>query len=311
MSPVKEASAAGTPAAGETTAWITRIATWAAPTTVVTALLFFFGYVYTSAYYDYFGIDSSTLGFDTREVLVKGESPLFLPAGVVAFVALVLALLFHMASRFIRQGRDGARMVRRAGWATTVAALVLLVFGFLAGLQVIRPGSLGTPLMIGGALLLIVLARILIRRSSGGGHALSGERAAMGIAVAITALCMFWAATSYASDRGSAQAKMVGRNLYTRPAVILDTTERLHLDLSACADPNSRACRKSEWNGLRETALPDAGQQDRFRYRYHGLRLLAQSGDRMFLLPDHWTWEHGDLLILPMDANVRVALHPG
>ncbi|MGW3039709.1 hypothetical protein ACWC9T_06560 [Kitasatospora sp. NPDC001159] len=95
------------------------------------------------------------------------------------------------------------------------------------------------------------------------------------------------------------------------PAVILDTVERLHLDLSACADPKSTACRKSEWAGLTETTLPDAGPQDRFRYRYRGLRLLAQSGDRMFLLPNYWTWEHGDLLVLPMDADVRVALHPG
>ncbi|MFH9352766.1 hypothetical protein [Kitasatospora sp. NPDC017646] len=29
------------------------------------------------------------------------------------------------------------------------------------------------------------------------------------------------------------------------------------------------------------------------------------------LLTGNWTWEHGSLLILPMDANVRAALHPG
>ncbi|MFD8705313.1 hypothetical protein ACFV1W_22315 [Kitasatospora sp. NPDC059648] len=299
------------PPVAPTSAWLAQAATWIAPTSLVTALLFFFGYVHTSAYYGYFGVDSSTLGFATREVLVDSETALYLPAGIAAFGALAAALVFYAAGRLIRRGPAGARAVRRACRVVTVLALVLLAFGFLAGFQVIRAGDLGTPLMIGGALLLVVLARLLVRRSSGTGVPPPGERAAMGIGVAIIALCAFWAAEVYADDAGTAHAKRVAKRLFDRPAVILDTAERLHLDLSACAHPDTEACRESEWSGVWETALPDVGQQDRFRYRYRGLRLLAQADDRMFLLPRNWTWEHGNLLILPMNADVRVALHPG
>jgi len=31
----------------------------------------------------------------------------------------------------------------------------------------------------------------------------------------------------------------------------------------------------------------------------------------MFVVADSWTWNDGTVMITPVDANVRVAFHPG
>ncbi|MET8543293.1 hypothetical protein ABZW03_21985 [Kitasatospora sp. NPDC004799] len=185
--------------------------------------------------------------------------------------------------------------MRRACLAVTALVLPLLVLGLLAGFEVFDAGPTGTPLLIGGALLLGVLARMMYVRGTGAPYPLTGERTALGTTVAIIVLCSFWAVGGYAQQKGTADAEQLARHLYLRPAIVLDTSERLHLG----------------WSGVRETVLPDVEQGARFRYRYEGLRLLAHAGGRMFLVPRDWTWETGNGLIVPFDATVRVAFHPG
>ena len=58
---------------------------------------------------------------------------------------------------------------------------------------------------------------------------------------------------------------------------MLDTPERLYL-----RDGDHQGDRPRAGQG----AEPEEGQT--FRYRYYGLRLLVQAGDRMFLVPERW-----------------------
>ena len=60
--------------------------------------------------------------------------------------------------------------------------------------------------------------------------------------------------------------------------------------------------------GVPETALP-AAADDEFKYRYRGLRLLVAAGDRLFLVPAHWTHE-GRTLVIPYDDKIRLQLDP-
>ncbi|MFF2542777.1 hypothetical protein ACFVUY_09440 [Kitasatospora sp. NPDC058063] len=235
------------------------------------------------------------IGFATQDVLLRSSPALYVPAGVALCGALVGALGYHVATRAAEGGTVGARTVRRACSAVAVLVVPLLLLGFLAGFEVFDAGPMGTPLLIGGGLLLAVLARLLYVRGTGAPYPLTGERAALGISVAIAVLCAFWAVGGYAQQKGTADAEQLARHLYRRPAVVLDTPERLHLG----------------WSGVRETALPGVEPGERFRYRYEGLRLLAHSGGRMFLIPHTWTWETGNGLIVPFDETVRVAFHPG
>ncbi len=172
---------------------------------------------------------------------------------------------------------------------------MLLVLGLLAGFEVIDAGPMGTPLLLGGGLLLAVLARLMYVRGAGAAFPVAGERAALGISVAIVALCAYWAVGGYAQEKGTADAVRLSHSLHLRPAVLLDTADRLALG----------------WPGVRETPLTDVEGGTRFRYRYQGMRLLAQAGGRMFLIPRQWTWETGNVLVLPVGADVRVAFHAG
>ncbi|MFF4338333.1 hypothetical protein ACFY00_00165 [Kitasatospora sp. NPDC001540] len=240
-------------------------------------------------------MDSATIGFSGQDLLLRSSAALYLPAGVLLCGALVVAGAYHLATRTVRSGAEGRRAVRRACRVVALLAVPLVVLGFLAGFEVIDAGPTGTPLLLGGALLLVVLARLLAVRTTGAAYPLTGERAALGISVALIVLCSFWTVGGFAHQKGHRDAEWLARNLALRPAVVLDTTERLYL----------------QWAGVDERALPDAGAGQKFRYRYRGLRLLAQANDRMFLIPRDWTWKEGNVLILPVDANVRIAFHPG
>ena len=214
---------------------------------------------------------------------------------MVLCIALVGVLAAYLVSAASRTGPATARRVRRGCLALMLLALPVFVLGVLAGCRVLDAGPMGTPLLLGGALLLFVYARVLSVKSTGARYPFARERAAVAVLAALIALCSFWAVGAYAHHKGRTDARMLAGNLTLRPAVVVDTTERLYL----------------QWPGVDERALPGADTGQRFRYRYRGLRLLAQSANRMFLIPDRWTWNDGNVLILPMDANTRVAFHPG
>ncbi|MGW3227179.1 hypothetical protein [Kitasatospora sp. NPDC001095] len=218
-----------------------------------------------------------------------------MPVGVALSGVLVAALAFPLVSGAARRGADASRVLRRVCVTAVLPVVALLALGLAAGFEVIDAGPMGTPLLIGGGLLFALLARLLYVRGTGAPFPAAGERVALGVTVAILALCAYWAVGSYAQQKGAADAEALSHNLQVRPAVLLDTSEPLALD----------------WPGVRETPLPDAGAGSHFHYRYEGLRLLAQSDNRMFLIPRRWLWETGNVLVLPVDAGVRVAFHAG
>ena len=59
-----------------------------APTTLVTALAFYFGWVLTNSRASYFGIDASALGYSTQDYLLRSADALFVPLGSVFVLAL-------------------------------------------------------------------------------------------------------------------------------------------------------------------------------------------------------------------------------
>ena len=91
---------------------------------------------------------------------------------------------------------------------------------------------------------------------------------------------------------GAGRAYQDGLVFKEKPDVVLDVRERLQ-----AVPPGV-----TEINIGRDN---DTG----FRYRYRNLRLLIESGGRLFLIPAHWTRE-GRTIVLPYDSNVRIQLVP-
>lgn len=124
-------------------------------------------------------------------------------------------------------------------------------------------------------------------RMSSAGLVLAGRVATAVLLVA----GLFWMANGFAALYGKGRAEDDVRALPRRPEVVLDTTDPL--DFPA---------------GVTETQLPaDAGD---FRYRYRGLRLLVESGGRLFLVPAVWDQDLSRAVVVEYGESVRLQLIP-
>ena len=89
-----------------------------APATLITALLYYFGWTATHASAAYLGIDESLLSFSTQDYLLRSVNPVFWPLAVGLIVA-ALALHGHIrVMRYIRHPEPRVRIVWIIGGTT-------------------------------------------------------------------------------------------------------------------------------------------------------------------------------------------------
>ncbi|WP_326950584.1 hypothetical protein OG439_18450 [Amycolatopsis sp. NBC_01307] len=256
------------------------------PLTLLTAVLFYFGYVSARARYEYFGVDVDTIGLGTQEYIMRSPQPLLTPLLVVAAAGLGSVAVRAAVRKRIRTATAVRRLGRVAqgiGLTTLIAGLVLV-----SGYTFLRDWwlfGLVTPLLIAvGATL--VRYGATVRRSPDGAPPF--RRSSVVLGYLVLAVSVFWmtATTAQWSGRGLAMADAT--RLDKLPSVILDTKESLYL-----RSP-----------GIEETKLPPSEGQT-FHYRYRHLRLLIHGKDRMFLVPDRWS-ASDSTIIVPLDGSVRV-----
>ncbi len=266
-----------------------------APTTLVTALAFYFGWVMTNSRASYFGIDASTLGFSTQDYLLRSADALFVPLGAVFVLALGAVWLhaFAMRQLVVRKRRVRLRIVARAA---VVAGGALFVLGVVS---VFRPLSFSPHYLfpsaspgIGIALLayaLYLLGRVNAADSSETVPAADARTRATAIALVavLIVLSAFWTASVYAAALGRGRAAVLAATLTARPHVTVFASKRLQIDV----------------RGVVERRL--TGDDVAYRYRYSGLRLLIRSGRKYFLLPDGWTRSNGTAIVLPDTPDYR------
>lgn len=116
--------------------WLSVGGSIIAPATLVSALLFYFGYVSSRAQYDYFGIDVDTIALSTQDYIMRSPQPLLVPLLVLTLSGAALLVLHIQVRR--RSGRpDFRRRIRQAiavGLVALVVGLILLfIYPLLAG----------------------------------------------------------------------------------------------------------------------------------------------------------------------------------
>jgi hypothetical protein len=273
---------------GQFERWYGVATSFVAPATLLSALLFYFGYVSSRAQYLYFGIDVDTIGLSTRDYVMRSPQPLLVPLLTIGLVG-AAALVVHLAV--------GRRSVpRRAVLGTAAVGVVMLVAGVvLLGAYPVFAGwwayGVVTPLLLAAGIGLVMYAsRWLLGRprdirDRGRRTTL---RASLLLGLLVVSTSLFWATATVAEWTGRGVGMNTARELHRLPLVILDTQERLYLT-----------------DGIvEEFELPvDADQT--FRYRYRGFRLLVHGGDRMFLVPSQWS-SANSTLVVPLDGSVRV-----
>jgi len=275
-----------------------------APTTLLTALLFYFGWIRTNALFQYFGVDATALGFTTQDYLLRSTEALYVPLGTLLVVGLAGVWAHGQVEHWLA-GRRGEPSRRTAVAVATVGVVGSALFARgVAGVAVprlSRDGFLVTPACLGLGAVLGAYAQWLWRRlqpprgrRGGANRPRWPGLIGLGLVAMLVVLSLFWATTDYARAYGRGRAVAYARDLAVRPGVVIYSAERLFL----------------QGPGVREQALP-AGEHASYRYRYSGLRLLTESHGRLFLLPAGWTTSDGAAIVLAGGDQLRVEFTRG
>ena len=157
---------------GQLERWVTFATTFIAPVTLLSALLFYFGYVSSRAQYEYFGVDVDTIGLSTQDYVIRSPQPLLVPLLMLVLFGIAAMLLHAAISRRIAmaapdereaerldQYRRLARRVAIAGLAVLGAGVVLLIsYPYVREWALF---NLVTPLLLGiGAALAAYASRV-------------------------------------------------------------------------------------------------------------------------------------------------------
>ncbi|NMO90313.1 hypothetical protein [Actinomycetospora sp. TBRC 11914] len=272
-----------------------------APTTVITALLFYFGLLHAQALTRYFGVSSTVFGFTTQDYLVRSADGLFVPLTLIASCALGVLLARRVLVRIpITLHREGERAVRAT---VAILGLVIIVLSLL-----IAVGSLdaGFPPESGGLLLCLgalTLTCVLRWHVPGSGRPLRGDSAhantrtvEYAVAFVLVTVGLFWAINSYAIGVGTGRAQQIEDALGSSPDLVVLSRGRLGLQAPA----------------VTETMCSDRGgpSESSFRFRYTGLKYVLQSGNYYLLLPA--TWRHGTspAFVVPRSDAVQLQFYP-
>ena len=268
-----------------------------APTTLLTALFFYFGLLYAIAYYRHFGVNYTVLDVPTQGYLILSVSTAILPMASIAGTALFAVWLYQLpldalsgtpwrvASRVIYPLVDGT------GFLLVGAVIADALFG-----AVMYPPALlearGLSLSVGVVLLAYAgrLRRTLFppRRSGMPVTPVSLTVAKWGSFCLLLGIGLFWAVGSYAIRMGSEGARGLAANLRCAPDVVLYSEKDLNLASS----------------GLRMEVSP--GPDSAYGFRYSGLKLVPQAGDSYLLVPADWRPGGRPALVLARSDPLRL-----
>lgn len=268
-----------------------------APTTLLTALMFYFGLLYAVAYYRYFGVNHTVLGLAVQDFLILSADaavpPLTFLAGATLLAVALLRLPAHRLSP--RTRRLLTRWLVPALIAAGAALVVMAAAEAYFGLPVFPAGFLearGLSLSIG---VLVIAYATHLRHAGDRPRANRARRAHEGLAMAtwaslfvLVAVGLFWAVGSYAIGAGTGNARGFTAALPCAPEVVVYSEKDLGLDATGI-----RAEQSSVTDGA-------------YRFRYPGLRLVPQPGDQYLLLPSDWARGGRPAVLLPRGDSVRL-----
>jgi hypothetical protein len=278
--------------------WVNIVGLFIAPTTVITSLCFYFGYVFTRTYFAYFGVDTDAIGYTVAEYVLQSVSVLY---GPMIVLLLAWVALSWTTTSLRRMAANGTRtsLLRRLAWS----AIVFGAIGAASGLVgVVVPGllseelSLAIPMALGAGTILLLTGSWMLRApgtSSASRRYLPAERASLVAASAVLVLAAFWVTNIFATSYGRNQAEIrVGKLWSQETSAILTTTTPLDVPTDLIVRVPADEPPSREANTL----------------RYKCFRVLAARGDRWILVPARWTPEYGYALIFTQSPGDRITV---
>jgi hypothetical protein len=255
-----------------------------APLTVITALLYYFAWVRTAAFYSHFGIDQRILAYSFEDYLLRSTGVAFRPLAFALLVAATSVALWYGLARML----DRSTLSRLVAFFLFTLAIGLLLYGVrvLFGLPARKP--LWAAVALGIGMIAAELASSLLDHVS----LAASDRTVLVRRVLIGAgllLALFWSTAVYAQLSGERLAEDWATKPRQRPSATILSEKDLEL-----AGYGITATRLS---------IDDEG----YEYKYEGLRVLVYSNSRWFLYPDSWNSDPlATVVVLRDEPTIRV-----
>jgi hypothetical protein len=203
-----------------------------APTSLLTALLFYFGRLHAYWYFRHFGVNFTVLDLSTQDYLIRSVDGLFVPMIVILLVGLV-ALTGLWAAHAEVARRASRRLTLRV--AGTVAAAGALLLGTslvaLADPAVLAAAAALPGLFLTAGMLLLAYAGELWRAAPTARTRIArpawlalAERAGVFLLVSIG---LFWSVANYSASVGTGRARQTEALLAYEPTVVLFSEQSL------------------------------------------------------------------------------------
>ncbi|MFG6195653.1 hypothetical protein [Nonomuraea sp. JJY05] len=259
------------------------------PTTVVAAILMYFGAVRTNTLYGRLGVDQSMLGLSIQDYVLRSV-PLTVEPLIILLSAAVIAVPAHA---WLIRSVTGHRTATT--WTVAVTGVIgaaTATWGVLGMAGLVGTPPVATPLCLGlGAFVLAYTACLYVRLNPRHTLPRTSQVAWRTVFVAFLVVPLLWSVADFAKLQGKQEADDYWAGLGKLPATVIYAPRRLYL----------------EGPGITETALPDPNAM--FRYKYTGLRLLIHSNGQYFLLPACWaTSPQARAMALPADDSLRIEI---
>ncbi len=268
-----------------------------APSTLLTALLFYFGLMYAIGYYRYFGVNFTVLNLPFQDYLVLSSDSSIIPLIYLAGATLLALWLYQLRLETLPAGaRRVTLRVLMPSAAIAGLALVSLAMAHVFGVSVFPATFLearGLSFSIGVLLLAYAgrLRRALKAKRPGGIARRPPDTvvvAKWGAIFILVSVGLFWAVGSYAVGVGMKSAQGLAAALSIRPDVVLYSEKSQSLQAP----------------GVQEVICQNSDAA--YRFRYEGLKLVPQSGDHYLFLPAGWTPTDGAAILIPRDEKMRL-----
>jgi hypothetical protein len=248
------------------------------------ALLFYFGWVRTSIQAHELGYDASVVGHSTQDYILKSINVLFVPLVLLLLVAL---LLHWLHQRLVQSAAARPRLrarVLRVARISTLSWIIWIPLGIVIAVFSEPAKRISLPATLTLALLCALYGNALERRFANRRSLPSGRA----LILVLLAFAVFWDTERLARAMGEGYADQISADPTKLSAVTIYSPRSLGISADSIVET--------------KLSNPDAA----YLYRYDGFRLLERSGNRFFLMNEHWDGRNCRVFILPDNHTMRI-----
>lgn len=278
-----------------TPAAVTLFTSIASQAALITALLYFFGRVHTNAVYNYFGVDTTSLGFSTSDYVIGSLTSTLPPVIICALAILAVLAVVKQLDRAVNFIQQRPRIKRTTFIATAVVIIACLII-VLNGISTLPTASYSRgyplPLAVLGIAVAIGMGRRLLVPSVRSGQTTDPLWSMMVAAFALAGV--LWVTDIYVAADGNREGRDRANALRspTSSDFVLYSANRL-----AITGP-----------GIKSDPITTEGS--RYRFQYSGLRLLIRTPHEYIILPAYWQKGRDHVIVVPVDDSTRFDVIP-